>query len=96
MKTVIVIFLTVLLLTATAGFSADDDFLKGIHFYKKKNYSTSIKHLMAYSERTPDPQAFYLIGYANYKLKNYETAIKYFKDAYILDPNYKPTAIEMK
>lgn len=87
---IIMSFLTVSIATS------DDDYAQGLSFYKKRDFRSSIKYLLNYIDKTPDPGAYYLIGYASYKLKDYPKARKYFNDAYTLDPNFKPAMIEIK
>jgi len=96
MKRFILFWVIMLSFLTASVVTAEDDYVKGLSFYKKRDFRASIKYLLEYTNKTPDPGAYYLIGYANYKLKNHEAAIKYFKDTYMLEPNFKPSAIEMK
>ncbi|MEW6213692.1 MAG: tetratricopeptide repeat protein [Nitrospirota bacterium] len=64
---------------------------KAIEAYAKKDFKTAVKYLQEYVEKKLDPYAYYLLGYANYKMKNYSEAMKYFREAYILDPDFSPT-----
>lgn len=85
-----------MLLFSTASIvTADDNYAKGISFYKKGDFKSSVKYLTAYTDKTPDPRAYYLLGYASYKLKDYSRSKKYFVDVFILDPNFKPAMIDM-
>jgi len=52
--------------------------------------------LQAYTDKTPDPRAFYLMGYASYKLRNYSKAKEYFNKAYLLDQNFRPALLGVK
>lgn len=95
MKNAMIVLLFSLLLSASS-IAADESYAKGLLLYKKGNYSASIKHFTEYIGRTPDPRAYYLLGYANYKLKKYESARKYFRDAYLLYPDFQPALIDMR
>lgn len=75
---------------------ADHDFQKGISEYKKRDFRAAVKHLSAYVEATPDPRAYYLLGYASYKLKDFDASRRYFREAYLLDPGFDPRRIELK
>lgn len=87
-----------LLLALAAVFSAppafaDHDYRNGIARYQKRDFRGATASLQAYIGRTPDPRAYYLIGYAQYKLKNFPEARKYFSEAYLLDPKFDPSSI---
>jgi len=60
---------------------------EAIEAYKKGDFMNAAKYLKEYVEKNPDPNAYYLLGYASYKMKNYSESIRYFKEAYDLDPN---------
>ncbi len=76
--------------------AADEHYAKGLSSYKKGNYSDSIRHLTEYIAGTPDPRAYYLLGYAHYKSGEYNSARRYFRDAYLLYPAFRPAMIEMR
>jgi len=75
---------------AAAGYEA------GAAFYKKQQYAACIRELRAYTEKTPDARAYYLMGYASYKLRDFSGARDYFTKTYLLDPNLDPASLEMK
>jgi len=87
--------LSLFLLSASSVLYAEqDDYQKGLMYYQKHKYKASIKHLKTYTENTPDPRAYYLIGYASYRIKDYATAKKYFSDVYLIDPEFKVSSID--
>jgi len=42
-----------------------DDYEKGLMYYQKQSTKRD-QHLKAYTDTTPDPRDYYLIGYASY------------------------------
>ncbi len=72
------------------------DFAAGVSAYKKKNYRECIRQLQEYTSKTPDPRAYYLMGYASYKLKDFPAARDYFERAYLVDPNISPASLDLK
>lgn len=96
-KSFMLVVLLLFLFSAITPVSAEqDDYQKGLAYYQKHNYKASISHLKAYAHTTPDPRAFYLLGYASYKLKDYAAAKKYFSDAYLIDPTFKTSMIDIR
>lgn len=89
------IILVTLCIIGFGGY-ASADFAAGVTAYKKQHYKECINQLQAYTNKTPDTRAFYLMGYASYKLRNYEQAREYFRKAYILDPNFRPASLGVK
>lgn len=94
MKTLLTM-LTVAALGVAASF-ASADYAAGVSSYKKQHYAECIRELRVYTEKTPDPRAYYLMGYASYKLRDYSAAQEYFKKTYLLDPNFGPSSLEIK
>ncbi len=81
------ILLMVLILIPVSSFSQNEDNLKeAISYYNKSNYSESVKFFDLYLEKRPDPNVYYLKGYALYKMSRFNEALDSFKQAYILDP----------
>ncbi len=74
--------------TALAQF--DDQFKKGLKYYNSGRYSEAVRVLKEYVKHHPDARAYYMIGYSLYELKRFDEASKYFKDAYLIDPNFTP------
>ncbi|MDH4231570.1 MAG: hypothetical protein OEW04_06015 [Nitrospirota bacterium] len=96
-KLLLFIVVSLFLLSAVPAVHAEEDdaYQKGLMYYKKHDYKAAITHLKSYTENTPDPRAYYLIGYASYKIKDYATATKYFSDVYLIDPEFKVSSIEL-
>ncbi|RPI36797.1 MAG: DUF2225 domain-containing protein [Nitrospiraceae bacterium] len=96
MKRLFVFFVLSLFLLSAASilYAEQDDYQKGLTYYQKHQYKAAIKHLKAYTKNTPDPRAYYLIGYASYRIKDYATAKKYFSDVYLIDPEFKVSSID--
>ncbi len=95
MKKTFSIILVTLCLFVSSGL-ASADYASGLTAYNKHQYKKCIHELQAYTEKTPDPRAFYLMGYASYKLRNYNEAREYFSKAYLLDPNFRPASLGVK
>ncbi len=66
----------------------ENRYQKGLKSYYKGNYQEAVRILKEYVRHRPDPRAYYLIGYGLYELGRYEEAAKYFKEAYLIDPEF--------
>ena len=66
----------------------DKEFRRGLKFYNSKNYKAAVKQLQEYVNKKPDPTAYYLIGYSLYKLGKFSEANEYFRQAYLIDPEF--------
>jgi hypothetical protein len=91
MKKVALIMVLFVLFVAAAGAAIpndDKDFRTGLKSYNSKNYKAAVKYFKEYINKKPDPTAYYLIGYSLYKLGKFSEADEYFRDAYLLDPEY--------
>lgn len=73
----------------------DKEFQSGVESYNARNYETAVKHLTEYSDRKPDPTAYYLIGYSMYKLGKLGKADEYFNEAYLIDPEFSPEKVTL-
>jgi uncharacterized membrane protein YukC len=100
--------LVAVIFSVSVLYAQDELFEKGRRAYLKKDYKTAVKYLSEYVAQKPDPEALYLLGYANYEVKrkgprqgkktfwgDTETA-EYFKEAYLLDPKVSARSIDMK
>jgi len=67
------------------------DLQKATQYYNKGQYEKAIPLLQKYVEKKPDPKAFYMLGYSLYKLGRHEEARKYFKESFLVEPEYSPT-----
>lgn len=81
-------------LVCLASFSlclADDaSFGKAYSLYYQGKPSQAIKVLEEYVQTYPDPKALFFLGYVYYESKKMVPAMKYFKEAYLIDPDYSP------
>lgn len=75
---------------------------KAVHAYLKKDYKTAATYLKEYAAQKPEAEAYYLLGYATYmihrksgalKLSKGSEASEYFREAYLIDPNFSPKNI---
>lgn len=87
---IFVLVLVALFFMSSIVFAEAGNYKNALSLYQKGDYKAAVKYLKEYVEKTPDPYAYYLLGYANYKMKNHSEAIKYFGEAYILDPDFTP------
>ncbi len=91
MKKVALVIVLLVLFAAVAGAAIpndDKDFRAGLKSYNSKNFKAAVKYFKEYINKKPDPTAYYLTGYALYKLGKFSEADDYFRDAYLLDPEY--------
>jgi TolA-binding protein len=88
-KGVILSILALLLITSPL-LAEENPYDKAVRAYMKKDFKTAVKYLKEYVAQKPDPQAYYLLGYALYKQKKHSESAKYFEEAYVLDPNISP------
>ncbi len=100
--------LVVVLFSVPVLYAQDELFEKGRRAYLKKDYRGAVKYLGEYVARTPDPEALYLLGYANYEVKrkgpsrgkktfwgDTETA-EYFREAYLIDPRISARSFDLR
>lgn len=91
MKKAALVVVLLLLLAAISGAAIAKDnkaFTAGLKAYNSKNYKAAINYFKEYLNEKPDPVAYYLIGYSLYKLGKFSEADEYFKDAYLIDPEF--------
>jgi len=91
MKKVALAMMLIVLFAAVAGAaipSDDKDFRTGLKSYNSKNYQAAVKYFKEYINKKPDPTAYYLTGYALYKLGKFSEADDYFRDAFLIDPEF--------
>jgi tetratricopeptide (TPR) repeat protein len=100
-----VVSLVILAFSASAAFGQEEVYTKGIRAYFKKDYAAAVNYLKEYVARKPEARAYYFLGYAQYELKRKTggpkgrkdfwadtEAVKYFKEAYLIDPEFSPHA----
>lgn len=90
-RSIFVLVLIFLLATAASAFaSAESEYETALKLYHSGKYKQAAEYLKGYVNSTPDPSAYYLIGYSLYKLGKFSEATQYFEQAYLIDPNFSP------
>ncbi|MCX5717850.1 MAG: DUF5684 domain-containing protein, partial [Nitrospirae bacterium] len=59
-----------------------------LKYYNSKKYKEAVEVLEEHVKKNPNAVDYYLLGYALYKLGKFEEANEYFKEAYLLDPEF--------
>lgn len=91
MKKLIFVVLMVFALSAVydTTFAAENsEYSKALKYYNSKKYKEAVEVLEEHVKKNPNAVDYYLLGYALYKLKRFEEANEYFKEAYLLDPEF--------
>ncbi len=89
------IVLALVLILSSQSFAGNEDFKKGIRYYRSRDFRRAEVALKKYVSEVPDPVAYYLLGYSEYKLKKFKAARRHFSEAYFIDPGVSPKAEEM-
>lgn len=91
MKKLIFVVLMVFALSAVydTTFAAENsEYSKALKYYNSKKFKEAVGLLKEQVQKNPTPSAYYLLGYSLYKLGKFEEANEYFKEAYLLDPDF--------
>lgn len=91
MKKIVFVVLMVFALSAVydTTFAAENsEYSKALKYYNSKKYKEAVEVLEEHVKKSPNAVDYYLLGYALYKLKRFEEANEYFKEAYLLDPEF--------
>ncbi len=91
MKKLVFIVLMVFALSAVYGttFAAENsEFANALKYYNSKKFKKAVELFKEQVQKKPTPSAYYLLGYALYKLGKFEEANEYFRQAYLLDPDF--------
>jgi hypothetical protein len=91
MKKLIFVVLMVFALSVVydTTFAAENsEYSKALKYYNSKKYKEAVELLKEQVQKNPSPSGYYLLGYALYKLGKFEEANEYFKEAYLLDPEF--------
>ena len=91
MKKIVFVVLMVFALSAVydTPFAAENsEYSKALKYYNSKKYKEAVEVLEEHVKKNPNAVDYYLLGYALYKLKRFEEANEYFKEAYLLDPEF--------
>ena len=89
MKTLILVTLF-FLVSLSLSIADDASFKKAYSLYYQGKPHQAINVLEAYVNEYHDAKALYFLGYVYYESKKMVPAMKYFKEAYIIDPDYSP------
>ncbi len=93
MKNLVAVFAMMMaLMICSEAYAGNGDFQKGLKYYGKRDYKKADMYFKNYISKTPDPIAYYLLGYADYKLKRFDDSNRYFAEAYLIDPEISPKA----
>lgn len=93
MKKAVLVISLVLILTTMASMllaKTHPDYNKAMKYFYQKDYSKAAELLKLYIDQMPEAQAYYRLGYALYELGRYDEAEEYFREAYLIDPEYSP------
>jgi len=91
MKKIVFVVLMVFALSAVYDitFAAENsENSKALKYYNSKKFKEAVELLKEQVQKNPAPSAYYLLGYSLYKLGKFEEANEYFKEAYLLDPDF--------
>lgn len=93
MKKAVLVIIFILVLTGMASLllaESHPDYNEAMNYFYRKDYNRAVELLKAYVEQRPEAQAYYRLGYALYELGKYSEAEEYFREAYVIDPEYSP------
>ncbi len=88
---VILALFVLLTLTQNTFAETDSEYDIALKFYYSGKYEQAVRLLKDYVQKKPEPSAYYRIGYALYKLGRHDEATEFFKEAYLVDPNFSPS-----
>ncbi len=105
----VLIGLLFVMFSATVSLGEDGLYERGLKAYLKKDYRSAVKDLKEYVASKPEARGYYLLGYANYELKRKagkaggrrdfwgdKETVEYFKDAYLIEPDFSARTIFKK
>ncbi len=93
MKIAVLMISFLLILTGMASMllaETHPDYKEAMKYFYKKDYAKAAELLKAYIDQRPEASAYYRLGYALYELGRYAEAEEYFREAYLIDPEYTP------
>ncbi len=91
MKKIFLAIVSFIFLVSMAFAQTTDLYKSAIEQYRKGNFQKAEQLLKEYVKEVPDAEAYYLLGYCLYKQKKFDEANVYFREAYLIDPNFSPT-----
>ncbi len=93
---IIAVFVALTLLPGLAFAEIDPEYKTGLKYYNSGQYAEAVKVFKDYVKKKPVASAYYRIGYSLYKLDRHDEAIEYFKEAYLVDPDFSPVLVKKK
>ncbi|MDA8084527.1 MAG: tetratricopeptide repeat protein [Nitrospiraceae bacterium] len=93
---IVLLLLVMSIVWGAAAFAADSDYEAASKYYYSGKYGKAVELLRKYIEQNPDASAYYMLGYSLYELKRFSEADDFFRDAYLIDPNYSPIPTSKK
>lgn len=94
-KIAFIVIMSFVLLTVSNTILAktDTDYDNALKYYNSGKYKEAVRIFKEYIKKKPEPSAYYRIGYALYELRKFSEANEYFKQAYLIDPNFSPELV---
>lgn len=90
MKKACLVLTLLVLFIGPYAFAQQADYEEALAAYMKEDYRAAVERLKDYVSRNPEARAYYLLGYASYALNKDDEASDYFKQAYLIDPEFDP------
>ena len=83
-----IVFLVMVTVSGAVSQTDDAEFKAGLKYYNTRNYKAAVKQFKEYLAKKPDPKGYYLAGYALYKLGRFNESEEYFREAFLIDPEF--------
>lgn len=92
-----IVFVVLMVFALSAVYDADlasgnsehsTEYKKALKYYNSKKYKEAVEVLKEHVQKAPSAVDYYLLGYSLYKLGRFEEANEYFKEAYLIDPEF--------
>ncbi|MGW8273342.1 MAG: tetratricopeptide repeat protein [Thermodesulfovibrionales bacterium] len=91
---ILVAFISLFLAASVPNALAAEDYSEALALYEKGDFSSAVTYLRDYVAQKPEASAYYLLGYALYKLGKFNEASEYFKQTYLIDPDFSPQQMD--
>jgi len=90
MNKIIFMVLLILPMSVSLCWAQKTPMEKAYSHYFRGNMEEAVRIMKEETEKKPDPQTYYFIGYAYYKMKKMDLAKEYFDKAYQMKSFYAP------
>lgn len=90
MRKIILLVLMMVIISSSLCLANDVPLQKAYSYYFQGKMVEAIAIMEDYASKHPDARVLYFIGYAYYELKDFRNANRYFRDAYLVDPDFTP------